>query len=54
MEKLLYASLALVAIVAITELGYLGDTSLAWVILALTTAIGLQALYLIKKSKNQK
>lgn len=38
-----------IIIVAITELFWLGMTSLAWVILGLAVAIGLQALYLLRK-----
>ena len=49
MKNLLYISLILAGVVAVTELAYLGETSLAWVIMALAVAVGLQAIYLIKK-----
>ena len=49
MRNLLYISLALSGIVILNELAYLGETSLALVILALAVAVGLQAIYLIKR-----
>jgi len=49
MKTLLWASLVIVIVVAINELFWLGKTSLAWVILGLAIAMGLQAVYLIKK-----
>ena len=48
MKNLLYISLVLSGVVVINELTYLGETSLALVILALAVAVGLQAIYLIK------
>ena len=50
-KGLLWASLAIVIIVVINELFWLGRTDLAWVILGLAIALGLQAVYLIKKNK---
>lgn len=49
MQTLLYVSLFLVGLVALNELSYIGSTSLALVVIALATAIGLQAIYLIQK-----
>jgi len=49
MKYLLLASLIIVIIIAINELFWLGKTSLAWVILGLAVAIGLQAVYLLSK-----
>jgi len=49
MKYLLLASLIIVIIIAINELFWLGKTSLAWVILGLAVAMGLQAVYLIRK-----
>ena len=49
MKSLLWASLIIVIIVTITELAWLGKTGLAWVILGLAVAVGLQAVYLLRK-----
>ncbi len=49
MKTLLWASLIIVIIVAINELFWLGRSDLAWVILGLAVAMGLQAVYLIVK-----
>ena len=49
MKSLLWVSLILLIIVAISELFWLGKSDLAWVILLLAIAAGLQAVYLIKK-----
>jgi len=51
MKGLLYTSLVLTGIVILNELAYIGETSLALVILALAVAVGLQSIYLIKKDK---
>lgn len=50
MKSLLYTSLALLGIVILNEFAYLGQTSLAWVLMVLAIAIGLQGIYLIKQS----
>ena len=49
MKILLWASLIIVIIVVINELTWLGRSSLAWVIIALGVAMGLQAVYLLRK-----
>jgi hypothetical protein len=49
MKGLLWASLIIVIIIAIMELFWLGKSELAWVILGLAVAMGLQAVYLIRK-----
>jgi len=49
MKYLLWASLTIAAIVAVYELTWLGRSGLAWVIIGLAVAIGLQAVYLIRK-----
>ena len=49
MKILLWASLAIVIIVAINELFWLGKSSLAWVIIGLAVAMGLQTAYLLIK-----
>ena len=49
MKFLLWASLIIVIIIAINELFWIGRSDLAWVILGLAIAIGLQILYLLSK-----
>ena len=49
MKGLLWVSITIAAIVAVYELTWLGRSSLAWVIIALAVAIGLQTVYLIRK-----
>ena len=49
MKYLLWVSLIIAVIVAVYELTWLGRSSLAWVIIVLAVAIGLQAVYLIRK-----
>ncbi len=49
MKILLWASLIIVIVVIVNELTWLGRTSLAWVIIGLAVAMGLQVLYLLIK-----
>jgi len=49
MKYLLWASLIIVVIVVINELTWLGRSDLAWVILGLAVAMGLQVVYLLIK-----
>jgi hypothetical protein len=49
MKNLLYVSLIIAVIVVINELAYIGTTSLAWVVIGLGLAVGLNTIYLIKK-----
>jgi hypothetical protein len=49
MKILLWASLIIAIIVAIIELFWIGKSELALVILGLAVAVGLQAVYLIRK-----
>jgi len=49
MKYLLWASLVIVIIIVINELTWLGRSDLAWVIIGLAVAIGLQTVYLIRK-----
>jgi hypothetical protein len=51
MRNLLWASLIIAIVVAIAELAWLGETGLAWVILGLAIAVGLQAVYLLRKKE---
>jgi len=49
MKGLLWVSITIAAIVAVYELTWLGRSSLAWVIIGLAVAVGLQAVYLLIK-----
>ena len=49
MAGLLWVSLTIAVIIAINELFWLGRSDLAWVILGLAVAMGLQAVYLLRK-----
>jgi len=49
MKILLWVALTIVIIVVINELTWLGRTDLAWVILGLAVAMGLQVVYLLIK-----
>jgi len=48
-KYLLWSSLTIAIIVIIQELVWIGRSNLAWVILILAIAVGLQALYLLKQ-----
>ena len=54
MKGLLWISLVIAAIVAIYELTWLGRSDLAWVIIGLAVAMGLQAVYLLSKKQEGK
>lgn len=51
MKILLWASLIIVIIIIINELFWIGKSDLAWVIIGLAVAMGLQAVYLLAKKK---
>jgi len=53
-KSLLWASLAIVVIIAINEIYWLGKSSLAWVILGITLAIGMLVVYFLSKEANVK
>lgn len=53
MKGLLWASLTIVIIIVIQELFWLGKSELAWVILGLAVAMGLQVVYLLIKEKKK-
>ena len=53
MKYLLWAALIIVIIIAINELFWLGRSELAWVILGLAVAVGLQVVYLLIKKKGK-
>ena len=53
MKYLLWASLIIVIIIVINELTWLGRSDLAWVILALAVAMGLQVVYLLIREKGK-
>jgi len=52
MKSLLYISIVIAGIIFINEIGWLGKTDLAPVILGICIAVGIQGVYLIKKSKD--
>jgi hypothetical protein len=52
MKTLLYISIGIVGLIFISELGWLGNSDLAPVIMGICIAIGLQGIYLIKKYKD--
>ena len=49
MKSLPYISIGLAGLVCLNEIAYIGKTSLAWVVILLGIAIGLQGIYLLKK-----
>jgi len=49
MKYLLWTSLIIVVVLAICELAWIGKSDLAWVILGLAVAVGLQVVYLLIK-----
>ncbi len=51
MKNLVYVSIIIAAIVVITEFAYIGQTSLAWVIMGLAVAVGLNALAILNIQK---
>ncbi len=52
MKNLLYVAIVISAVIIINELAYLGETSLAWVIIGLAVSIILIAIYqLVEKEK---
>jgi len=53
MKGLLWASLTIVIIIVIQELFWLGKSELAWVILGLAVAMGLQVVYLLIREKGK-
>ena len=53
-KHLLWAFLIIVFVVAINELFELGRTSLAWVIIGIAVAVGLQAVYFLSRKANVK
>ena len=51
---LLWAFLIIVLVVASNQLFWLGKTTIAWVIIGLTVAVGLQAVYFLSRKVNVK
>jgi len=49
MKYLPWISLIIAAIVVINEIMWIGKSDLAWVLIGLGTAVGLQAIYLVGK-----
>lgn len=53
-KLLLWASLIIILAVIVNEIFWLGKTSLAWVIIGISVALGLQVVYLLSKEVNMK
>lgn len=51
MKSLPYISLIVAIVIIINELAYVGTTSLAWVIIGLAIAVGLNSINLIRTQK---
>jgi hypothetical protein len=49
MKYLPWISLIIAAIVVINEITWIGKTDLAWIIIGLGVAVGLQSIYLVGK-----
>ncbi len=49
MKYLPWISLIIAAIVVINEIMWIGKTDLAWIIIGLGVAVGLQSIYLVGK-----
>jgi len=49
MKYLLWISLIIAAIIVINEIMWIGKSELAWVLIGLGVAVGLQSIYLIGK-----
>jgi len=49
MKYLLWISLIIAAIIVINEIMWIGKSDLAWLIIGLGVAVGLQSIYLIGK-----
>jgi len=51
MKYLPWISLIIAAIVVITEITWIGKSDLAWLLIGLGVALGLQAIYLLAEKK---
>lgn len=51
MKYLLWLALLIAVVVVVNEFAYIGQTSLAWVVIALAAAIGAVAIYLVAEKK---
>jgi len=49
MKYLLWISLIIVAIIVVNEIMWIGRSDLAWLLIGLGAAVGLQSIYLIGK-----
>ncbi len=50
---LLYLSVVILGLIILNEFSYTSKTSLAWVVIWLSFAVGLQGIYLIKRDKDK-
>lgn len=51
MKYLIWFALIVGILVIINEISYVGDTSLAWVVIGLSAAIGALSIYLLVEKK---
>jgi len=51
MKYLLWLALLIAVVVIVNEFAYIGQTSLAWVVIALSVAVGAVAIYLMAEKK---
>jgi len=51
MKYLIWFSLIVAIVAIINEISYVGDTSLAWVVIGLAAAIGAMSIYLLVEKK---
>ena len=51
MKYLIWVALVIVAVVIVNEIAYIGQSSLAWVVIGLAVAIGALSIYLLSEKK---
>ena len=51
MKYLVWLALLIAVVVAVNEFLYIGQTSLAWVIIGLAVAVGVMCIYLLTEKK---
>jgi len=51
MKYLIWLALVVAAVVIINEIAYIGETSLAWVVIGLAVAVGALSIYLLVEKK---
>jgi len=51
MKYLIWLALVIVVVVIFQEVAYIGETSLAWIIIGLAVAVGAVSIYLLAEKK---